>query len=304
MLRKILVPLDISNTAEIVLPYVAEIAIKTNSSIILTSVLESGHKNMKELCPKYLENLIDKLRSTATQYGSKNLSIMTEILSGNPANEIVDFAEASNVDLIVLSSHGDSGYGPWPLGSVTSKVITTTDRPVLIIRKPAEKHAIAQKHLIGRILVPLDGSELGEAAVSLVQTLGTSLNSEITLFHSVRFMEYNSSEPRSSAQEQKQWEAPWMAYLDSVANSFNQKGLKVNKVIIKGIPADNIVHYAGTNDIDLIAMSSHGSSGIMRWIFGSVTEKVIHAGDTPVLVVRRSKTWSAPKKDTTSYVRV
>ena len=117
-------------------------------------------------------------------------------------------------------------------------------------------------------------------------------------------MEYNSSEPRSSAQEQKQWEAPWMAYLDSVANSFNQKGLKVNKVIIKGIPADNIVHYAGTNDIDLIAMSSHGSSGIMRWIFGSVTEKVIHAGDTPVLVVRRSKTWSAPKKDTTSYVRV
>ena len=50
-----------------------------------------------------------------------------------------------------------------------------------------------------------------------------------------------------------------------------------------------IIDYAKANDIDLIAMSTHGRSGIGRWVFGSVTDKVLHAGDTPVLVVSASK---------------
>jgi nucleotide-binding universal stress UspA family protein len=76
------------------------------------------------------------------------------------------------------------------------------------------------------------------------------------------------------------------AYLNSTALVFQKAGMKVSIVVMVGVPADRIIDYATENDVDLIAMSTHGRSGVGRWVFGSVTEKVLHAGDTPVLAVR------------------
>jgi nucleotide-binding universal stress UspA family protein len=63
-------------------------------------------------------------------------------------------------------------------------------------------------------------------------------------------------------------------------------GLTVSEVVVSGDPADVILHYAESSAVDIITMSTHGLSGIKRWVFGSVTDKVLHAGDMPVLVVR------------------
>lgn len=284
MFKKILVPLDGSNTSEIVLPYVAEIAVKTNSSILLISVREPDKENMESICKENLERFAEKLRSAMIKFDSRETSIIIEVLSGNPANDIVDFAEINEVDLVVLSSHGVSGYGPWPLGAVTSKVISTINSPTLLIKVPIDEPTIERKQLFEKILVPLDGSELGGAALPIVEFFGAVLNSEITLFQSVRHMEHSPS-----LQEMKEWRAPSMAYLKGIAHSFKQKGLKVNTLVLDGPPVNSIVEYTKRNKVDLIAMSSHGSSGIMRWVFGSVTEKILHAGDTPVLVVKCKK---------------
>ena len=69
----------------------------------------------------------------------------------------------------------------------------------------------------------------------------------------------------------------------------DRTGLKTSTAIEVGLPAQQIIDYAGANDIDLIAMSSHGRTGVGRWVFGSVTDKVLHAGNTAVLVVRAVK---------------
>jgi nucleotide-binding universal stress UspA family protein len=81
-----------------------------------------------------------------------------------------------------------------------------------------------------------------------------------------------------------------MQYLDGIGKKLKGKGLGVSSVVVIGSSADQIIDYAKANTIDLIAMSTHGRTGIGRWIFGSVTDKVLHAGDTPVLVARTSKT--------------
>jgi len=78
-------------------------------------------------------------------------------------------------------------------------------------------------------------------------------------------------------------------YLNSVRKTLNRKRLKVSSTVVQGSPPDQTIDYAKANAIDLIAMSSHGRTGIGRWVFGSVTDKVLHAGDTPVLVVRATK---------------
>jgi len=75
-------------------------------------------------------------------------------------------------------------------------------------------------------------------------------------------------------------------YLDSVAKVLEGRGYPVSKHVTTGPPAEQILDFAEANPVDLIAMSTHGLSGIKRWIFASVTDKVLHAGDMPVLVVR------------------
>ncbi len=80
-----------------------------------------------------------------------------------------------------------------------------------------------------------------------------------------------------------------LAYLDDVGKPLKERGITTSSVVVMGSPADQIIDYAKVNAIDLIAMSTHGRSGIGRWVFGSVTDKVLHAGDTAVLIVRPTK---------------
>jgi len=75
-------------------------------------------------------------------------------------------------------------------------------------------------------------------------------------------------------------------YLKAMAGPLRQRGLTVSEVVASGNPADAILDYAESRAVDIITMSTHGLSGIKRWVFGSVTDKVLHAGDMPVLVVR------------------
>jgi len=134
-----------------------------------------------------------------------------------------------------------------------------------------------------KILIPLDGSELAEIALPYAEEMGVRLGSEITLLSvsdSAEAPEYHKHQ----------------VYLDGVADSTKrgakrylempEEAIKVEKAIVVGEPAEEIVDYAEKEGIDLIIMATHGRSGISRWTLGSVAEKVVRAGTTPVLLVR------------------
>ena len=293
MYEKILVPLDGSSEAEIVLPYVEGIGAKFGAEIILVSVLEPGEGERDQLYRYYLERIAKQLQRQLKNWDPKTgVVVRSEALMGRPGNEIMRYADENDVSLITLASYGRSGRSPWFLGNVAAKVLRATGKPVLLIRAAADRATLKRKSLMKRILVPLDGSPAGETAISYAEALGQVLGSELVLFQVVKPpVPIGIEAPTMSniyEEELERTRASAVVYLDRVGKKLQEKGLSTSNAIHLGPPADQIVDYAEANAIDLIAMSTHGRSGIGRWVFGSVTDKVVHAGNTAVLTIRAS----------------
>lgn len=150
-----------------------------------------------------------------------------------------------------------------------------------------------------KILVPLDGSKLGEAALPYVEGLVSKLASvsevEVTLFqvlslltHWVIAGEASVSIPYTEP-EMEQFKQQAINYLGNVGEGLKSKGATVKIRIGVGSAVEEIISAASAIDADLIAMSTHGRSGLSRWAFGSVTDRVLRGGTAPVLVVRAPK---------------
>jgi nucleotide-binding universal stress UspA family protein len=146
-----------------------------------------------------------------------------------------------------------------------------------------------------KILVPLDGSKLAEAALPHAEELARGCGTEGIILVSVteRVQGYRAFEdpslplgqrlvPESSGKKEK----PAQKYLDRIAKGLQAKGIKVDTEVLIGDPASEIISYASDPGCDIIVMSSHGRSGPSRWAYGSVADKVFRATCVPVLMVR------------------
>jgi nucleotide-binding universal stress UspA family protein len=296
MYRRILVPLDGSDAAEIVLPYAEEFSAKLNSEIILVSVSESTAAVTEQPYQSYLRRVAERLRGHLSERLSEGEArVVSEVLEGKPADRILHYASEAHADFLIMASH-PSGEGPWPLGNVVAKVLRATGIPVLLIKSPAKPEALERKMLLRRVLLPLDGSKLGESAVPHVEILAQSLSAELVLLYVVDPLIVQPlygplmSYPLPVSQGEKARKSEANDYLNSVVKALKEKGLNASGEVVLGSPADQIIEYAERSDIDLIAMATHGRSGIGRWVFGSVTDKVLHAGNFAVLVVRPTRT--------------
>jgi len=154
-----------------------------------------------------------------------------------------------------------------------------------------------------RILIPLDGSKVGETALryveGLVSRLGPKSKVEVTLFHVVTALKHDVQTSGIGAisfpvpyteNEIEQMKVDAMKYLEEVGENLRNKGATVVfKVSAGQYPADEIIKAEGEVNADLVAMSTHGRAGISRWAFGSVTDKVLRGGKVPVLMVRAAR---------------
>ncbi len=149
-----------------------------------------------------------------------------------------------------------------------------------------------------KILLPLDGSRIGEAALPYIQELVSKLaprvKVELTLIQVVSLLTHYVAagevmNPISyTEKEMEQIQQQAKDYLNTVAEGVRSKKVSVNIRVGIGNSADEIIKAADEIDVDLIAMSTHGRHGISRWAFGSVTDRVLRGGHKPVLVVRAS----------------
>jgi len=151
-----------------------------------------------------------------------------------------------------------------------------------------------------RILIPLDGSELGEAALHYVEDLVSKISSEkkieVTLFHVITALKHDVQISGGGAgtitvpyseSELEQMKTDAMKYLNKVGEKLKNKGATVlSKVATGQNPADEIIRAEEEVNADLVAMSTHGRAGISRWAFGNITDKVLRGGKVPVLMVR------------------
>jgi nucleotide-binding universal stress UspA family protein len=142
-----------------------------------------------------------------------------------------------------------------------------------------------------RILVPLDGSELAECVLPHVESIAKGCNVGSVVF--VRVLDtympsaalaYMSEEQKKEMHEKAGASA--REYLDQVVSRVKLDGLRVQKQLLTGIVAESIAEYATKNDVDLIVIATHGRSGISRWVWGSVADRILRSACVPVLMVR------------------
>ncbi len=147
-----------------------------------------------------------------------------------------------------------------------------------------------------RVLVPLDGSKVGEAALPVIEKLVTKLppetNIEITLLGVITLLRHwvvvgEASAPVSYTEEELDLIKQRVSnYLERTAESLRGKGITVRAVVSSGNASEEILKTADEINADLIAMSTHGRSGLRRMAFGSITDKVLRGAGRPVLMVR------------------
>ncbi len=141
-----------------------------------------------------------------------------------------------------------------------------------------------------KILVPLDGSELSESVLNHVVDIATSCQvPEVVLTRvrepldtSIIMEKYFDAKNASELEEDCHNEAA--NYLGEIATTLKRKGIAANVEVLRGDPAEELIKYSECSGVDLVIMSSHGRSGISRWVLGSVSDKVIRQTEVPVLI--------------------
>jgi len=287
MYERILVPLDGSETAEVAVPRAEELAEMLEADITLLHVCESEDDKNYHMHSLHIEKIAELSKQRAKEKGFKVNPVQ---LTGHHAEQIVDYADKEDIGLIIMATHGLSGIRRWVLGSVTEKVIRATTKPVIIIRADSDSAAIK------KALVPLDGSKESEAVLPYIEELASRLKSEVVLLHAVVPITSAYSMPFEPAavplpqEDLSLLKVKAQEYLSEMAVMLNGKGIKTSSRVVFGPAADEIIGVADEINADLVAMSTHGRSGISRWAIGSVADKILRAGNTPVMLVREPGT--------------
>jgi nucleotide-binding universal stress UspA family protein len=289
---KILVPLDGSKFSEGVLPYVRSLAAGLEVPVELLGVIDSvpvAPDAPADDGREYLQRMAASFSAIA--------DVQCIVETGNPAARIVDLAAAEPGRLIAMATHGYSGAQRWLLGSVAEKVLHGAANHLLLVR-PGEGDPAGEAHL-RTVVVPLDGSGLAEAVLPVVRELALRLKLEVVL---VRVLPHVYSAPPDALlpvfgmnlPNQREIRARERSaateYLNGKVEHLRAAGLsEVSSLVIDGSAggaAAEIIDLAKKTSNNLVAMSTHGASGIGRWLVGNVTERVVRYSSDPVLVIR------------------
>jgi nucleotide-binding universal stress UspA family protein len=299
-LSSILVPLDGSAFAEQALPIARRLAAASSATLRLVYVHTPSatwdpgvefslfdpevEQQVREREYAYLDSLSKKL----TKGGG--LHVDCTLLNGQIAESLEEYAERTGTDLVVMTSHGRGGVGRMVLGNVADQLVHHLNVPVLILR-PEEKKKAGSGPQANRILVPLDGSALAESILDQAVVFASLMGSELMLASVVQpipvLLPPFVWAPDRLTESPEQRELETRRYLEGIKDQLRRQGHKVQSRVRKGSKiATEILALAREEECGMIAMATHGASGLDRLMLGSVADQVVRHADVPVLVLR------------------
>jgi nucleotide-binding universal stress UspA family protein len=318
--KRILVPLDGSARAERSIPVAAHIARATDGTVVLLRIATLPFTYSPYLgSARYADEVIEAdlnevetyLNALANSEPLVGIKTITKAILGSAAPEILSTAKSYNIDLIVMTSQGNTGMKRWILGSVAQKIARYCAMPVLVLLEkgslPVGPHLDTRPL---RALVPLDGSTLARAAIEpaaqLVSAIAAPGEGSLHLMRVVKpptTAELRSASDHGSIEsleESKLHRAK--TYLKSIADHLHDSPLpRLNLAITWSVAvaqdvAHAIIQMAENGEdaegagafgrCDLIAIATHGRGGLQHWVMGSITERVLGATRLPILIVR------------------
>jgi nucleotide-binding universal stress UspA family protein len=306
MYKRILVPLDGSELAELALPYAEELAEKLDSEVILLNVRSSGEDPANPELRTYLSKTVaiveQNMKKSGEAVPGQKIKVASAIIGSSglithAAEEIVDYVEKEKISLITMATHGRTGIKRWALGSTADKVVRAAKCPILLVRAHI---SVPRKIKIDKLLVPLDGSRLSETVLPHIESLAAKLKSKVILLHVVvpPYHFYPVAEMAGyysgsaiirvpySDKELEPLKEGAKEYLRGISDKITQMGIPASYQTWVGPAADEIIELADEMGVDLVAMSTCGESGFTRWEHGSIATKVLHAGNKPLLLIR------------------
>lgn len=333
MFNRILVPLDGSALAERAIPHAEQFARIFGASIILLQVLEptSYHENPKVVDPlswqirkaeadAYMQGIASRVRenlgvNSSSSEDEKKSRVGYSIREGKTAENIVNFAHAEAIDLLVISTHGSGGLSRWNISSVTQKVINLIYLPVLIVRAYNQPETEVARIGYRRILLPIDSSRRAECALSSGIALARGEMDVEPAPETSRLSNGSTPEAAPSTQTKlilavviKPPEIPIPEPYPVEIGHLSEQLMQVSRQAVNNylhemkerlsvecdicVIENNSVSSAIQDlasqeaDIDLVVLCAHGYTGQTTWPYGSVTRNYMEHGTKPVLVIQ------------------
>jgi nucleotide-binding universal stress UspA family protein len=297
-IRRILCPVDFSAYSTQALARACDIAAWFEAQVTVLHVcpnlfpggpeapcLPASAATMRALREQGKEELI----RLAEPFRGRGVALSTEVCEGDPWRAILEQAVALPADLVVMGTHGRTGFEHLLLGSVTEKVLRRATCPVLTVGSPAPVPAPA---LFRRILCAVDLSEHSRQTIDTALAFGLESGAAVTLLHVVNTPPgpavnglFRPLPPLDARRAERETEA--LERLRSLAPGEGRDWCQLNEQASTGTPWREILAVADERKADLVVMGAHGQGPFGERLFGSTTSQVVRRSACPVLVVRR-----------------
>ncbi len=286
--NRLLVPLDGSSAAEFAIRFASDLAVKHDADLVLlylehlsgqaadSSAAQDGARDQAWV-NTYLEGLRKDLRAADVRTYTQHVS------AHDLAEALYQVIDSERISAVVMSTQGRTAMLRWLFGSGVERAINSFPVPLLLVRP-----------MYQRIVVPLDGSRWSESAIPRAAELARVHDAELVLLHVYQPRSGDYAGQWALAGQQQiadQAYEQMQEQLIALRNSLRQEGLRAREVIIRGgNPAQAICDYVETEEgISLVVMSTHGRTGLARWLMGSVAQQVIKNARCPVMLVQPDK---------------
>ncbi|MEF8789605.1 MAG: universal stress protein [Haloarculaceae archaeon] len=285
MYENILLPFDGSDGAAEVLHHASEIAHWADATLEVLYVADTTRDSVTvvegrtvDALEQQGEDVVDEAAKTLDTLG---VAYDTDVVQGNPAPTIVDYAERYDQDLIVMPTHGREGLSRYLVGSVTEKVVRLSSVPVLTVRmRPDETLVFPYED----VLVPTDGSPAATYAADHVLSLAASLDATVHVL-SVVDDSVLGLDVRSTVSGEESERVATEAVEEVVSQAEARGVTDTVGSVERGSPVEEILDYIDSNDVHVVGLGTTGRTGTDRILLGSVAEKTVRAAPVPVMTV-------------------
>lgn len=286
--KKILCPVDFSEYSILALRYASALARDNDATLIV-------YHSIPDLTPaiSYLEGaflltvsdaLINNAKSTleswVKKYVTPDLAVEKIVGKGNPAESIVDTSRKEKVDLLVMGTHGVTGYERFLMGSVTNRVLHKSSVPVLVVSKTSH-HFIYENDKspvqIKRIVCPLDFDNNNLWTIGIALSFARKYDSEMIFLHVIN---------RKQNSNWRELEKHALTKLKALAAPVVDEKISVKFLVLSGEPVDVILKTEEEENADLVIMGHHTRNPIDEIFLGSIARRVVTNSSRPILVAR------------------
>ncbi|MFC7073167.1 universal stress protein [Halovenus rubra] len=285
MYENILLPFDGSDGSTEILHHASEVAHWSDATIHVLYVADTARDSVTVVENDTIDVLVEKgydiVEEAAKTLDTVGLSYETDVVQGNPAPTIVDYAERYDQDLVVMPTHGRTGLPRHLLGSVSEKVVRLSSVPVLTVRmQPDETLQFPYEH----ILIPTDGSDAATRAAKHTLSLAASSDATVHILSVVDDAALGL-DVRSTVDSNESEQAATEA-VEAIASEANARGITdITRHVEHGTPIETLLDCIESNDIHAVGMGTTGRQGTDRILFGSVAEKTVRSAPVPVVTI-------------------